>query len=408
MLFGNCYTVAPLCVPARIALATGMLPSHTGMLGNSDCLGFDVPTYYSRLRDSGYRVGMVGKLHLSATDEHCRDGQRACLYSWGFTHPHETEGKMFAGSKPAPQGPYGQMLSQRGLYDAFHRDYAARRQRGWVLQPDDSVLPAECFHDVYIGQHAADWLRNAPTDEPWHYFVSFVGPHDPFDPPREFAQRYRDASMPPAIADGLDGKPERYRKRACVLDADHVARTRRQYCALVELIDDQIGNMLAALEARGLADNTYVVFTSDHGEMLGDHSLYTKSTPYEGAVHVPLIVAGPGVAHGVSEAMVEMFDLNPTVCELAGLAPQAGIDARSLCNVLAGRTGEHRREVVSELRGFRMIRDHRRKLVLNADGEAEFYDLASDPQELVNLRPGNPDAGEDLVKRLGERFARAS
>lgn len=404
--FTQCTTNAPVCAPARIGLASGLQPSRLGALDNQSFLPHSVLPYYRRLRDYGYRVGCVGKLDLAKPDGYNgRHGDRPVVYSWGFTHPEEDEGKMHAGGSPAPRGPYGFWLQERGLYQAFHVDYVARRQMGWVRAMHDSVLPAEAFEDVYIGRRAAEWLSNVPDDFPWHYFVSFVGPHDPFDPPTEYAEHFRDAPVPPAIQDTLEGKPAWARKRDLGLTPDEVAVTRRQYCAAIEAIDDGVGRMLDALEQRGMLENTVIVFSSDHGEMLGDHGMYTKSVPYEGALRVPLVIAGPGIAAGrVSDALVELIDVNPTLCELAGLPPQPDIDARSIVPVLRGEADAHRTETVGALRNFRCLRTESVKFIQNYNDLDELYDLRADPDERHNLIEARPKLARDLGHRLSRRF----
>jgi choline-sulfatase len=405
--FTQCTTNAPVCAPSRIALATGLQPSRIGCVDNAGYLPRSVPTYYQRLRDHGYRVGCVGKLDLAKPDQYNgRHGDRPCVYGWGFTHPEECEGKMHAGKSATPIGPYTHYLQDRGLLGQFHEDYRNRAADGWIKGGShDSVLPTDAFEDSYIGRRAAEWIDDIPDDFPWHLFVSFVGPHDPFDPPTEYASRYRDADMPRAVSSAPDGKPAYVRRRQVDMTGDEVDVARRQYCAASELIDDQIGGILAALERRGMADNTVVLFASDHGEMLGDHGLWTKSVPYEAALRVPLVVAGPGIDGGrTSNALIELIDINPTICELAGLTTQNGIDARSIAPILNGRQADHRTETVSALRGFRCIRTHDQKLVQNVNGGAELYDLSADPDEMVNVAEAYPERVNSLGRRLAARF----
>jgi len=405
--FTRCITNSPVCAPARIGLATGLQPSRVGSLDNASFLPLSVPTYYQRLRDHGYRVGCVGKLDLAKPDRYNgRFGDRPCVYAWGFTHPEECEGKMHAGSSPTPIGPYTYYLQERGLLQKFHEDYRMRDAKGWTVDAaHDSVLPTEDFEDAYIGRRAVRWIENVPDDFPWYYFVSFVGPHDPFDPPTEYADRYRNADVPEPIHDNLEGKPSWLRDRLVEADPEKIAVTRRQYCGAIALIDDQIGSILDALERRGMIDNTFIIFTSDHGEMLGDHGFYGKSKPYEQAVRVPLIVAGPGIEGGrVSDALIELIDLNPTVCELAGLPPRENIDARSFVPILRGEVTTHRTETVSCIRNFRLIRTERYKLVQNYNDITELYDLEEDPHELNNIAGERPDLVQKLSARLRERF----
>ena len=411
--FARCYTNCPVCAPARIGLATGLQPSRLGSLDNASYLPLSVPTYYQRFRDHGYRVGCVGKLDLAKPSGYNgRYGDRPCVYGWGFTHPEECEGKMHAGSSPTPIGPYTHHLEQRGLLQRFHEDYEARKKRGWILDAShDSVLPADAFEDAYVGRRAAQWLEQVPDDFPWYYLVSFVGPHDPFDPPTEYADHFRTAEMPPAIEDKLEDKPAYLRRRIVPATPEQVAMTRRQYCAAIELIDDQVGLMLDALEQRGQLDNTYVVFTSDHGEMLGDHGLYTKSVPYDGAVHIPLLVAGPGIAGGrASQALIELIDVHPTLCDLSGVPQQQNVDARSFAHILQDDPTEHRAdkqhraEIVTAIRNFRSLRTQRYALIENYNDVTELYDLQTDPHELHNIAAQHPDQVRELGRRLHQRF----
>ena len=192
--------------------------------------------------------------------------------------------------------------------------------------------------------------------------------------------------MPAAIVDDMDGKPEWVKRRVVDITPEEIAVTRQQYCAATELIDDQIGEMLRALEQRGMLDNTYIIYSSDHGEMLGDHGLYTKSVAYEASLRVPLIVAGPGIPKNqISDGLVELIDLNPTICDFAGVPVLPRIDAKSIAPVLHGETETHRTETVSALRNFRCIRTATHKLIENYNDVTELYDLENDPAELHNI-----------------------
>lgn len=406
--FKNCTVNAPVCAPSRIGLASGIQPSRLDSLGNNSFYPTSVPTYYQQLRDHGYRVGCVGKLDLAKPDGYNgRYGDRPRTYNWGFTHPEECEGKMHAGSSATPIGPYTHYLQEKGLLEKFHQDYRDRRSSGgWIKNGSyDSVLPTEDFEDSYIGRRATEFIENTPDDFPWHLFVSFVGPHDPFDPPTEYGDKYREADMPDAIADDMEGKPEWVRKRTVNVSPEEVAVTRCQYCAATELIDDQIGNMLNALEERGLLDNTYIIYSSDHGEMLGDHGLYTKSVAYEASLRVPLIVAGPGIEEDqTSNGLVELIDLNPTICELADVPVLENIDGRSIVHALSGGSDKHRTETVSKLQNFSCIRTDTYKLIESSDGFVELYNLNEDPNELHNIAEVEKETVRELRSRMESRF----
>jgi choline-sulfatase len=409
MLFTRCSSNSPLCVPARISLATGMQPARLGLVDNSHVLSPDLPTLYQRFRDGGYRVHCVGKLDLNKPDHYNgRYGDRPQAYRWGFTHPEECEGKSHAGSSPTPIGPYTHYLEERGLLTAFYQDYRDRgKKKGFANWYRDSALPTEAFEDCYIGRRAAEWIDAVPDDFPWFSFVSFVGPHSPFDPPTEYADRYRHAEMP-AAAIASDARPEWVRRRFETADPESIAGARRQYCAAIETIDDQIGDILAALERRGMMDNTYILFSSDHGEMLGDHGAFGKTMAYEASVHVPLIVAGPGIAGGrVSDALIELIDLNATAGELAGLAPAAPMDSLSFARLVRGERDSHRNEAISTGKFYRSIRNERYKLIDNVGDMKELFDLANDPYELHNIAATEPELVQQLSARLEERFAAA-
>ena len=313
---------------------------------------------------------------------------------------------MHAGSSPTPIGPYTHYLQEKGMLKAFHEDYRKRSRGGWIKNGShDSVLATEDFADTYIGRRATEFIETIPDDFPWHLFVSFVGPHDPFDPPTEYGDKYRNVEMPPAIVDNMEGKPEWVKRRGVDISPEEIAVTRQQYCAATELIDDQIGKMLDALEQRGMLDNTYIIYSSDHGEMLGDHGLYTKSVAYEASLRVPLIIAGPHVMRPrISDALIELIDLNPTICELAGVPVLPRIDAKSFTSVLCRGIARHRTETVSALRNFRCIRTATHKLIENYNDVTELYDLENDPDELHNIAQSERKIAGTLKGRLGRRF----
>lgn len=395
--FSHCCVNAPVCAPSRISLATGLHPWRLGCLDNHCYLPKHIPTYYQRLRDHGYQVASAGKLDLAKPSPfNGRTGRMPRNFQWGFTDPLEIEGKMHAGRAAEPVGPYGYYLEAEGLYAPFRDDYARRCQAGWIKGVShDSVLPEEAHSDSWIGQQALRWLENVSAETPWHLFVSFVGPHDPFDPPTSWADRWRHAPMPDPIQSAPDSKPAWVQQRQLDMTASEITQTRRQYTANIGLIDHWVGQMRDMLADRGMADNTYIVFASDHGEMLGDHQLYTKSVAYEGALRVPLILAGPDIpAGGLNHSLVELADINPTLCEMAGV-PYSGnelesLDARSLWPSIRDTSCTHRPNALAQLRHFAAVRTETHKLIENYNSPPELYDLVQDPGECTNLAAEQP------------------
>jgi len=396
---------SPVCAPSRSSLASGLRASTVGVLSNDDLYPLDVPTYYQALRAGGYRVGCIGK-----TDLHKRDhwegahGDRPIMYHLGFTEPKETEGKMSA-ARYAPQAvcPYTRHLVDRGLAQVLKEDYAKRRP---VWFSGDSALPLDAYHDYYIGREAIRYLNNVDDEAPWHYFVSFVGPHNPWDAPREYSKRYKASEMPVdrTVSDPMLAKPikhvNRKNRQSEGLTEQALAGAMLHYSAMISLIDDYVGRFLEVLKERSILDETVIIYCSDHGEMMGDHGLFAKSVFYESALRVPIIISGPAIRTGVSDALVQLSDLAPTILDMAGLNTSFHTQARSLLPLLQGEEMEPRAAQISELRDSRMIFDGRYKFVENDGDRDELYDLQQDPKELENLADKEPGRREKMRSRL--------
>jgi choline-sulfatase len=181
---------------------------------------------------------------------------------------------------------------------------------------------------------------------------------------------------------------------------------RRQYCAAIQAIDDQVGDILAAAEARGDDRETYIFFSADHGEMMGDHSLPIKHVAYQPSWRIPLIVSGPGLPEGkVSEALVELMDVGETICDLAGSPRPIHVDAHSLLPHLRGECDDHRDHVVTIERPFEAIRDKKWKFIQTHNDLSELYDMEDDPLELNNLIDDQPEKAQELAKLMKESFS---
>lgn len=412
MLLTGCCTTTPLCAPARIALATGLLAGRTGALTNRDVLAIDTPNHYRHFRDAGYRVELVGRHDLSKPGAPgSLSGNRPLNFSYGFTRVLEVEGGMACareGRDGRATGPYTRYLKQQGQFGRYVEDFVARWQKGWIIGAShDSVLPPEMHQDRFVGREAVARIEALEDDYPWYLFVSFQSPHDPFDPPADLGEKYRERPVPEATPYDPTAVPERIARQrekwqhATLAD---VVGARRQYAAKVELIDEQVGRILDALRAKGVYENTLIVFASDHGEMLGDHGLFQKETAYEPSMRVPLIVAGPGIRPGRSGAHVELFDLNPTLAEMAGLAAQGGLDAQSFAPLLLGRAETHRDACMTCGAGYRAVRTHTHKYIQTFGQRDELYDLTADPREQCNLAAAEPALTARLAQRLAQRL----
>lgn len=413
---------SPICGPSRCSLAAGLHPHRLGNLENFVNYPQAQPTYYQALRQSGYRAALVGKSDLHKGDHfYGMNGDLPFMYHLGFTDPHEVEGKMNAAMQRDnlmtfhidPEndnhiaGPYQNYLREQGLLTDFVEDYHKRftNWNYWSAWP--SPLPAEHFHDSYIGRKSCEFLEQVSTEAPWHLFVSFVGPHDPWDAPAEYVNAFPDKSFPDSIKDDYKNKPEWIKKKSKkqtdgMSDKD-LNKVKRHYGAAIKLIDDWIGRILDTLEQKGLSDNTVVMFCADHGEMMGDHGLFQKGTMYEGALRIPLIIADPRESKvGTSDALAELVDLHATILDLANAEYTPGqLDSKSLVPQIKLESAQpHKPYQYSELTNTRMIFDGRYKFIENHNDLNELYDLHEDPHELVNIIKDCPELAKDLMTKM--------
>ena len=391
--FSNCVTNSPVCIPARVSLATGLYPHNTGIWQN---LRYDMDantaTWMQAIRDAGYRTSLFGKTHLHHHAGDLRDGEHL-VHSYGLQDADEIGGPRASASVLSHMTA---RWEQAGLWEAYRDDYKARfATKPHMVRP--STLPLEEYADVYVGQQAKRYLEKYDRPQPWFCWVSFGGPHEPWDAPEPYAGMYSPSAMPKAVpkTEGVSVRPRGIldvrMENAPGISADEVAAMRANYAGNVSLIDDQIGDILHVVNRRGELDNTVVVFSSDHGELNGDCGLIYKETFLNGAVRVPLLVRTPGTLNGdnggaVADCPTEWFDIGPTLVELAGGTLKHAQFAKSLCPVINVPESEHRCFAISELKGEIMYMDKRWKLLINADGLPYcLFDLEQDPDETHNL-----------------------
>lgn len=397
MTFTQCFTDSPQCVSARAALLSGLPPGESGIVANgSGFIDPDRDNWFLRFKQAGYHTALFGKAHLTAHGADLRDSVGG-LRRIGFETVDELvgpRGHVATGSRLTD------LWRAAGLWEIYAADIA-ERDRNPAQRVRPSPLGLDLYYDTYVGQQTRKFLETYNERRPFFCWMSFPGPHEPYDAPEPYASLYAPEDMPPAIPRPIDlgrGAPcllHELLSRRCPenpgLTRQEIASLRANYAGNVRLIDDQIGKTLELLCTRGLYDNTIVIFTSDHGEMNGDWGMLRKKVFLDGSVRVPLIVKPhaefPGPRGLLSHALVQLMDVGATCLGLAGIeeCPEKS-KSRSLLKVLVEPSSPHREIIRSQFRLDQMILSDRWKLMLNAAGQQSFlFDRQADPDEQSNL-----------------------
>ncbi len=385
MVFCNAYSNAPLCAPARLALMTGTYPHENGLWNNDPhTLSPDTPNYVQELKKLGYHTSCIGKVHLYPHNGSIPDMRRAepLLNSYGFDDVNEIPGPRVSTSILSHMTAGWQ---SKGLWKQLQDDYADRYEQGpATVRPH--VLPLEEYPDIYVGRETCSYLETYHDSKPWFCFVGFGGPHEPWDAPDEYVERYRHTTFPDAIPRFTDSNPDRATgtfDQPLPYDrptAEHIQEVRRNYAANITLIDEQIGKIIDVVKARGEFEDTAIIFTSDHGEMNGDQDRFYKSNFLESSVHIPLIVRLPGkTVPKESHQLTELMDIGPMITRIGG-GESVFCDAQDPLSTVP------RDHVLSELNHEYMIRTEEWKIVFNQDLEPYMlFNMVHDPDEQINL-----------------------
>ncbi len=408
--FQRAYTVNAICSPSRASLMTGTYPSTHGIW---DCTHtqrrewVDLPqaeplTHFSRrLADAGYRNGYFGKWHVEQSQELER-------YGW-----HEVDIDI--------AGVGGEVIpgSEVHISTPGYRDFLAS-----ATFTDESTASHPAFD---AGIDFIERTASQAEGNPFCCFISTIEPHDPYIPPQRFLDLYdvEQIDLSPTLRTELEQKPEVLQRMRSVwanLSENDWRTITAAYWASISFIDDQVGRVLTKVSELGLADDTIIVFTSDHGDMLGGHGLLTKgvATSYEEVYNIPLVVRVPGIRNGQLEerALVSLVDLGPTLLDLCGLQPLEQAQGRSFAPVLAGgAVPSEWRSAYAEFYGQRFVYTQRIvwakdddgdwKFVFSPGGVDELYNLATDPNESNNLisDPRYSQQRDSMVKQMWSKMA---
>jgi arylsulfatase len=397
--FENLFCQAPLCVPARASLLTERYVRDHGQFDNRFFPPTSLPTTVQSIRDAGYHTTAIGKMHLWPHYPKLADGL-PLMRAYGFEEVHEAVGKM---AQALVENSYSEYLAELGYLETY-REFI-RQRTPWLPRPDRKPawvadpcpLPPELYLDSWIGRQAVRWLEErSASDDPFFLWLGFPGPHSPWDAPSEYVRQYEDVDVPLDSTRRPDVPNEgplsvllANRMKASSTESatdERIRDVRRHYFANVTLIDRAIGEIQTVLERKGWDHNTWVVYSSDHGEMLGTHGLFFKQVPYDPAARVPLIVRPPRGRAGPVRVpdLFEHVDLSATLRSLAGAGALPGSAGRSFAPCLTDDAPFRARDVVvSENLGYAMWRTERYKLVAYEKDHQplQLFDLAEDPDE---------------------------
>ena len=405
--FSTASCASPLCTPSRMCLLTGKESHRCAGWSNHWVIFPEHVTWPGHFAEHGYTTCLVGKMHFGGRDQ-----------MQGFQY--RPYGDLHHG--------LGHQAEPLSMFPGYHGAESAGA----------TEIPESLNHDVVVTRETLSFLleqADTQPDKPWFMCASYSRPHPPLTVPGRYIRRYRDAVPPIELpADWLD-RLEPYarglaRRDYMKLTPQQSLRGREAYYACVDFVDDCIGELLDALERAGLLENTIVIYTTDHGEMAGEHGLWGKAVYYESAVGVPLLITGPGVRPGsyTVDHVVSLMDLFPTCCTLAGLPIPEGLDGIDLGSLLADPDGADppRDFVPSQYFAYgvrirdvpgppddepnsawRSVRTRRWKYVDVQGGESLLFDMISDPGEAVNLAGHAEHAAlcRDLREKLFSGFS---
>lgn len=391
--FSNAIVAAPVCGPSRACLASGVEYERCGVPKNVVPYPDDAISFYKRLRESGYHVMGAGKLDLG------RHGQEWAP-QWGFSVTANIGGKKtgmhsYRRNQGMTSDLYYRYLEQQVpplgalVAEDMHLRHEGEKE-DWMSPFEPSPVDDRHYLDNWIARTGVQMIEEAPRSQPWFLAVNFAGPHSPNDITSSMAAKYRG---PDRVIDDFpaphayDGSRDRAWHLAC----------RQNYAAMIENIDRWLRRYQRVIDTRGELENTLIVFSSDHGEMLGDRGQWGKQLPYQASVGVPLIVAGPGIQGGRrSPTPISLMDLAATFLDYGGVPIPSEMDSVSARAFLEGRSDTHREYVFSAIHAWRLVFDGRHKFVTGYGQDDLLFDLEADPLEDHNLLAEAPD----LARRL--------
>jgi arylsulfatase A-like enzyme len=407
--FTNAFSPNPICVPGRASITTGNYPHKcTGHKSNSGCIRDDQVKLAEHFNAAGYWTAAIGKLHYVP---YSPPGQPRLLH--GFQYCELCESGRIVGL----YDPTGQTRGLEDYHDYLQDVGWGGYQRAHGIGNNDvhaaaSALPAEHHEEAWVGSRSVAnlerHLRDNP-DQPFMMWTSFAKPHSPYDPPEPYNRLYDPRALPSPIGSyGLLAHRDPLIRSWPVaygwdkLSPQGVQHSRAHYYGLVTFQDEQIGRIVRCLDQAGQLDNTIIIYSSDHGDLLGDFGCFFKCNMFNGSVNVRLVCAGPGITpQGQNAELTGLQDILPTLAGLTGLPLPQSVDGEDLSPLLSNANARGREFYVSQSLASPtqryMLRTRQFKYVYHElGGVEELYDEVEDPQELRNLGAERPAVVSEL------------
>ena len=388
--YPNAYTACPSCIPARASLFTGLSQRHTGRVGYEDRVDWNYEcTLAGELSKGGYDTQAVGKMHVHPLRS--RQGFHNVILHDGYLQAYRrSDGPYYENQQIADD--YFYWLKEEKGISADVID-SGIQCNSWVTRPwiyDEMSHPTN-----WAVTQSLDFFRRREPGKPFFLMTSFVRPHAPYDAPQAYFDMYRNKDLHPPVKGDWDDE-EYLREHGRIYDShsgpsdeEMIRGQQMGYYACITHIDHQIGRLLQGMENNGLMENTVIIFTSDHGEMLSDHCLNRKNLPYQGSIRIPMLICGPEayVGHGRrrDERIAELRDIMPTILEIAGL-PCPKLDGRSLLGSEEREYlhGEHLADYAPHSNQF-IVTKTDKYIWFPKEGREQYFDLKNNPYETHNV-----------------------
>lgn len=405
--FTRAVTTSPICAPARASLLASLYPHQMHIWDNKPhTFPPEAKNWVKILKCLGYHTSVFGKTHYYPYNGSVPDMRDAedLLHAYGYDVVDEIPGPRVSGTLLSHMTA---LWEEKGYRTLVQQDLQ-RRYAGKHTHTEPSPLPLELYPDVYVGNKAYDYLASYQEEEPFFCFVSFGGPHDPWDCPKQYTERFENQTMERPLAPFTDLNVDRTTGNWDTevhhppLDLEDIEAVRRNYAGKVSLIDEQIGRLATLLKEKNLWDDTLVIFTSDHGELLGDHHRLYKQNFLNPALLIPLLIKTPYQSRGqATDSLAELVDIGPTLVDYAQGEMDYPHCGRSLRSILEQQQEKQQKLVFSEYNHEIMAYDGEWKLVVNQRMEPYLlFNLIADPNEQLNVVTCHPHVEQALVAAI--------